>query len=233
MSARDLLGLALSYLFAFGLLGAMEFAQRRWSWPRHLTRKVIHLAAGTWVIGVVSIFEHWWWGLLPSASFIVLNYLFYRRRTFQAMDPPEAAAPGTVYFALSVTLVLAAFWPQGWPGLAVAALMPVTWGDGLAAIVGHGWGRHRYRIVHGLSAGRESEERSWEGSAAMFLGSLVATWGALQLFGLASLREGALWSLIVALSATPVEAISPRGTDNLTIPFLAALLLYLLIPASR
>ena len=101
--------------------------------------------------------------------------------------------------------------------------MAMTWGDALAALIGQGFGRHRY-LVGG-------SERSWEGSAAMFVVSAVAMFLVLLLLPGSSLSplatpSGAGWTLLTALVssgfATLAEAVSPHGTDNLSVPLVAA-----------
>lgn len=223
MSGRDILGLVLSYIFAFGLIGLAE-AVRAWrGWPTEFTRKVIHIAAGSWVIAIIYIFEHWWWGVIPTASFVILNYIFYRFTIFKAMDT-RGSMPGTVYFALSITILLLLLWPRGQEGIVAVGVMPMTWGDAFASLIGVRWGRHRYEAL--------GSRRSWEGSAAMFVFSLLATFVVLLLVGLPlSPAEGFLYSFLMALGATLVEAFSPWGLDNLSVPFFSTGLLYLLLAA--
>ncbi len=233
MSQGDVIGLVASYVCAFGLLGAAE-AVRKWrGWPQDFTRKIVHIGAGMWVWGVLRLFDNWRWGLVPFATFIVLNYIFYRRQTFKAMDAVDSG-PGTVYFALSITLLHALLWRKGEPGdrapIAVAAVMAMTWGDALAAIVGRNWGRHTYHAF-----GRST--RSWEGSAAMALFSVAAIALTLLILPGSALSPTstplapstvALWSVVGAAVATAAEALSPAGSDNLSVPLATALALFLL-----
>ncbi len=222
MSERDILGLVLSYIFAFGLIGLTE-AVRVWrGWPTEFTRKVIHIAAGSWVIGIVYIFDHWWWGVVPTASFVILNYIFYRFTIFKAMDT-RGSTPGTVYFALSITILLLLLWPRGQERVVAAGVMPMTWGDAFASLIGVRWGRHRYQVL--------GSRRSWEGSAAMFVFSLVATFLVLLIGLPLSPTEGFLYSFLMALGATLMEAFSPWGLDNLSVPLFSTGLLYLLLAA--
>ena len=221
MSGRDILGLVFSYVFAFGLIGLAEVVRAWRGWPTEFTRKVIHIAAGSWVIAIIYIFDHWWWGVIPTASFVILNYIFYRFTIFKAMDA-RGSTPGTVYFALSITILLLLLWPRGQEGIVAAGIMPMTWGDAFASLIGVRWGRHRYQVL--------GTRRSWEGSVAMFVFSLSATFLVLFLLGLPlSPAEGFLYSLLVALGATLVEAFSPWGLDNLSVPFFSTGLLYLLL----
>ncbi|MBI2846059.1 MAG: phosphatidate cytidylyltransferase [Chloroflexi bacterium] len=218
ISVRDILGIILSFVLAFGMIGVAEFSRRRWGVPRQVTRKAIHIAAGMWVLGIIAIFDHWWMGIIPPAAFILLNYLFWKHQIFKAMDALQEGW-GTVAFAFSITLLLALFWSQGRPEIPAAGLMPMVWGDSSAALVGTYFGRHKYSF--------RGQVRSWEGSAAMFTFGFLATWLALLALGL---PESSLTnSLIVAGGATVVEAISPKSADNLTVPFVSCGLLYVLI----
>ena len=79
-------------------------------------------------------------------------------------------------------------------------------GDGLAAIAGRGPGRHRYRVF---------SDKSAEGSIAMLLSSLA--------IALVFTPLGWL-SIPVAIASAAIEAISPPGYDNLTVPLLASAL---------
>ncbi len=95
-----------------------------------------------WVWGILALFDNWKIGLIPFATFIVLNYIFYRFTIFEAMDS-EDSTPGTVYFAFSITLLYALFWrTDGSPDRAVVATdgvitncpsMPNLWGQRTAA----------------------------------------------------------------------------------------------------
>lgn len=232
MTQRDLVGLVASYIYAFGLLFVVEAIGKRLRWRQAFTRKLVHIGAGMWIWGILGLFDTWAYGIIPFATFIVLNYLFYRYQIFKAMDTTEST-PGTVYFAISITLLFVLLWRPAGPvdraPIAAAAVMAMTWGDGLASIVGQAFGRHPYRVL--------DHQRSWEGTAAMAIASLVTIGLTLWLL------PGSAWSpfstpfpaarLVVmtlggALVATAAEALSPAGTDNLSVPLLTGLALFLL-----
>lgn len=227
---QNILGLAASYGYALLLLVGGEVLHRRGHVPGHITRKLIHIGAGLWVFGVLALFHDLRFGLLPFASFVLVNYLIYRLRLSRAMGE---SSPGTVYFALMITILFALFWRPGSPNdrvaLAVAGAMALTWGDALAALVGQRWGQRRYRIGGG--------NRTWEGSATMFVASVLAIGLSLWLVPGSSLSPAAapigvgrafVAALVAAAAATLAEAASPHGTDNLSVPLVAALVAGLL-----
>ncbi|NDJ24710.1 phosphatidate cytidylyltransferase [Nostoc sp. B(2019)] len=226
MTNNDFIGLVASYIYAFGLLIVGEGLRRLFDVQPDLTRKVIHIGAGMWVFGVLLLFNHWEIGIIPFATFIGLNYLFYRYRLVGAMDT-EDSSPGTVYFAVSVTLLFGLLWRPDGPTdnapIAVAGIMAMTWGDALAALIGRRFGQHKYQVGNSV--------RSWEGSAAMFVASTTAIFLVLLLLPGSSLSPLAtplglghafLVALVSATFATLAEAVSPHGTDNLSVPLVAA-----------
>ncbi len=95
----------------------------------------------------------------------------------------------------------------------------MTWGDGLAALIGQRFGQHHYKVW--------GREKSWEGSLTMALVSYFVS--SLVLLGV----QGNVWqtwvvSLAVALVATGLEAFSMFGIDNLTVPLGSAALSFVL-----
>lgn len=227
MSGQDVLGLVVSFVYAFSLLGIAEAIQRIRNYPQDFTRKFVHIGAGSWVFGILAMFDHWYIGIIPFLSFIGLNYLTYRLRLLKAVDD-EDSTPGTVYFALSISILFLLFWRTDSPAdrgyIAAAGAMAMTWGDALASIIGRRWGKHRYTF--------RGDTRSWEGSAAMFAASSIAMFLTLRLVPSSPLAPtvdplplvvclaGAFAGAIVA---TVAEGLSPRGSDNLSVPILASL----------
>jgi phytol kinase len=230
MTTRDWIGLAFSYAYASGLLVFAELIRRWRGYPQEFTRKLVHIGAGMWVFGVLGLFDTWYIGVIPFATFIGVNYLLWRYKLVAAVDAPDSS-PGTVYFALSVTLLFLAFWRTGSPAdkgyIAAAGAMAMTWGDALASIVGERFGRHRYHVA--------GSTRSYEGSAAMFAAAALTLFLTILLvpgsplapqappLGLGTALAAAIGA---ALAATLAEAVSPAGTDNLSVPLVAAAVVF-------
>lgn len=224
--STNVIGLLASYIYATCLLLLGEGMRKFFNIDANLTRKFIHIGAGMWIFAVLILFDNWQLGIIPFASFIVINYFIYRYRLIGAVDS-ENSSPGTVYFAISVTLLFGLLWrPDEVDNnvvVAVAGLMSMTWGDACAALVGQRFGKHKYQIGQAV--------RSWEGSAAMFLVSIVAIFLVLvlvpgSLFSPTSTSYNISLSVYATLAsaslATLAEAVSPQGTDNLSVPLVAA-----------
>jgi phytol kinase len=223
---ENFVGLSISYAYATCLLLIAEASRKFFNLPSELTRKFIHIGAGMWVFGILLLFDSWQIGIIPFTTFIGINFLLYRYRIIAAMDT-EDSSPGTIYFAISVTLLFLLFWRPGTPvdnvPIAVAGVMAMTWGDALAALIGKRFGKHKYQIGQSV--------RSWEGSLAMFIATTIAIFLVLFLLPGSALAQNAvpfdiakaiLVALVTGTSATLAEAISPHGTDNLSVPIVTA-----------
>ena len=128
---------------------------------------------------------------------------------------------GTAYFPLSFAALIWLLWDH--PHLMAASLMSMTWGDALAAVVGQRIGQRRYSVA--------GSTRSLEGSVAMFLVSWAATLAALALLATGHLDFTAMMgaAATTALGAALVEAFSPWGIDNLTVPAVSGMVLVWLL----
>jgi len=232
MTNNDIIGLIASYLYAFGLLFIVEATGKRLRWPQAFTRKIIHIGAGMWIWGILALFDTWSIGIIPFATFIALNFTFYRFQIFKAMDAVDSS-PGTVYFAISITVLFGLLWRTGGAldrvPIAAAAVMAMTWGDGLASIVGQKYGKHPYATF--------GHTRSREGSIAMAVATFVVILLVLALLPGSALSPNSIafsvWGVLLltvigTAVATAAEAFSPAGTDNLSVPLLTGLVLFIL-----
>jgi phytol kinase len=214
----DWLALVISYVYVFAVIGVGEGLRRWRSYSTDFTRKLVHIGVGMWAFGAVLLFVHWYFAIIPPLSFVILNYISYRGEIFKSVELGEKGNLGTVYFPISFAIIICLFWEQ--PGLLVASLMPMTWGDALAAVLGRRYGRHKYRVLSSI--------RSIEGSLAMVIFSWLSVFLALLLLSPLGWQTSLLYSLATAVFATLIEALSPWHIDNLTVPLLAAGLLHLL-----
>lgn len=135
---------------------------------------------------------------------------------------------GPVYYSISITVLVAIFTlVEGllpYIYIPMIALTTMFWGDGLGAPVGKKYGKHKYRTLGGT--------RSLEGSLAVFVGSFIGALFAAWFFGVlnfqvfADIQKMIILSIIAAVTTTVVEAVSPSGYDNFSIPFLGTLVLW-------
>ena len=177
-------------------------------------------------IGTGNVILLAWWLEIPAYISItasifagIVTLLSYIFPLLPGINSVGRQSLGTFFYAVSIGILVAYFWHLQQPQYAALGVLVMTWGDGLAALIGQRFGQHKYK-VWGL-------QKSWEGSLAMLVASYIVS--SLILLGV----QGNIWqtwivSLIVAVVATGLEAFSIFGIDNLTVPLgSAALCLWL------
>jgi phytol kinase len=199
-------GVVLLWLVIVGLIAE---AARRWGQADpEITRKIVHIGMGNvivlaWALGVPA-----WLGITASALFSAIALLSYRIPILPTINGVGRKSLGTFFYAISIGVLIALFWESS-PQIAALGVLVMTWGDGLAALIGQRWGTHRYSLG-GI-------EKSWEGSLTMALASFAVSLLMLQIGGL-GWGQASLIAIIIAVGATILEAFSRWGIDNLTVP---------------
>jgi dolichol kinase len=129
---------------------------------------------------------------------------WFEKQIMKFERPGEFPLRGALLFYVGVFVAFELF-PMS---IAAAATAVLAAGDSVSTVVGRSWGRHKLPI---------NSDKSWEGSAAFFVGALFV----LTFF------VNPVKALMVAVAATAVEA-APWMDDNLTIPLATGLALLLL-----
>jgi dolichol kinase len=185
---------------------------------RKASRKFLHAMIGNLPF-VIPFFSSSIYPVLVAAPFILVTFAVspyspYVNSLSRLRGLAEITEGGhrlgLILYAVSYT-VLALFFASR-PYVIAAGILPMAYGDSLASIVGERWGRTRYRLP---------ADKSLEGSMAMFLGSLLSLLIGVAFFSQVtalSLVDGVLPALGAAAAATLVEAFTPLGFDNLTVP---------------
>ena len=99
--------------------------------------------------------------------------------------------------------------------------MAMTWGDAMASLIGKAYGQRSYTLW--------GQRKTWLGSVACFSWTMLAITLTLRSSGKLGPLPALLYAVVAGLVATLAEALSPKGTDNLFVPFATAGVLYLLL----
>jgi phytol kinase len=190
---------------------------------KEASRKFIHIMlANWWIIAMIFFDNIWIAGILP-ALFIIINYASYKFDIIKSMerddDSGEEKTLGTVFYAISLLIVVMlcfGFFKNTIIGL--VGILVMGYGDGFAAIAGKSIKSKEFSILGG--------KKSLAGCSTMFIISLIIISCALAYF---NVQFWYIKSIIIALVATIFEAISVKGTDNLTVPILTTLMVWMVL----
>ena len=160
---------------------------------------------------------------LVAAPFILLTFLVSPYSHIPGLNAKLKGLSGItdeghhfalVYYAISYT-ILALFFSST-PYIIAAGILPMAYGDSLAALIGERYGKTNYHVF---------ANKSVEGSLVMLLVSFFSLECSLLFFAALyplDFLNVTIAALCVAFVATFAEALSPRGLDNLTVPILGA-----------
>ncbi|HET54315.1 MAG TPA: phosphatidate cytidylyltransferase [Ignavibacteria bacterium] len=200
--------------YVFTVVGVMDFLVKKKNFPQDISRKIVHIAAGSWLIFWLFFDDsHWskYFNIAPAFIWTVL--LIIKGLTADSNDEAvktmtrtgdrRELLKGPLYFTLVMCLMGTVYYKTP---LALTAMGVLAWGDGLAPIFGKRYGKNKYYIF---------AEKSLQGSAAfLLLGFLGAVLFNVLFYD--SIDFGFI--LVAVIIATIVEAFSPRDADNILIP---------------
>ncbi|BAQ63268.1 diacylglycerol/polyprenol kinase family protein [Geminocystis sp. NIES-3709] len=206
---------AIVILYLGILLLIAEILSRYHKTDSELTRKIVHIGTGN------VILLAWWLNiskdviLLASvvASFIAI--MSYFLPILPSVNGVGRNSLGTLFYAISIGILTALFWQNGQRQFTAIGILIMSYGDGMAALIGQKWGKHKYQIL--------GNQKSWEGSLTMTGVSILVT-----VIILGFTWQNLLIASIVGIFATILETFSSIGIDNLTVPVASGIIVYYL-----
>lgn len=226
-------------IYIQGLILVMEKLVNAGTVSSDLSRKVIHIAAGSYI---------WIWLFIDtsdlSAMFnIIVPLLFFATflmkgfkatpddkdvKTMTRTGDPRELHKGPLYFTI-VMMVAGTLFFDTWVGVFIMAI--VGWGDGIAPYIGKKFGGKTYKTL--------GREKTVTGSISVFVFSVAGClvfWVLLGVIGGGAepilpeivLVEMIIVVIILGLVAMIVEAFSPSDIDNLLLPASTIIVMFVL-----
>jgi len=119
---------------------------------------------------------------------------------------------GLVYYAIAWTVLAYVFFD--YKEVIAIGILAMSYGDGFASLLGLRYGKRIYQIF--------SDKKSYVGSLAMFLFTLLMFEITLFYYHVPVQQLTFPFLLGLAGVATILEGCTPKGLDNLTVPFMLA-----------
>lgn len=218
---NNFIGILVSYVYiALVIIGAKIFKKK----GKEASRKFIHIMLGNWWFIAMYYFTNVWFAAFVPATFVIINYISYKKDLIKVMERDVQDGLGTVYYAISLLiLVIVSFGVYKEPSLGLIPNLVMAYGDGLAGLLGRMIKSKRYKL--------SDTKKSVAGSITMFVISTLLIGGYLLYWHKEIFLSTPHWPLVAVLigfAITAIEAISEKGTDNITVP-LGTLCMLLLI----
>jgi phytol kinase len=201
-----------------GLVFLASEILRRLKQDPELVRKVVHIGTGNVLLIAWWLHIPTWLCVTAGVTFSAIALASHYTNILPMIHDVGGKTYGVFYYALSITILVVFLWDSH-PQYAVIGVMVMSWGDGMAALIGKRFGKHSF--VH------LGNKRSLEGSFAMFVTSLIVMIGIFGITHSIHTRDITI-AIPVAAIAALLEAYSPGGTDNISVPLSSAALSYVL-----
>lgn len=211
------------------------FAHRGWI-SGQTGRKIIHMGTGPifvlcWLLFPDEPLARYLAAIIPlmiSLQFLLVGLgLMKDQAAVDAMtrrgDRREILR-GPLIYGIAFVVLTVLYWKDS--PIGITALMLLCGGDGLADIIGKRFGSARLPW---------SKNKSWAGSAAMFIGGVGFAILVIYVFIQAGVFSSSLMSFLpplfwISLVCTVVESLPLEEYDNFTVPIAAVILGYFLLP---
>ncbi len=215
-------GVALAVGVVAALMVVAACLRKRIDLDPETARKIVHVGSGVLAMSFPWLFTSPYpvavaCGVSAVALVVIRHTSVFPRQVKEVLGSVDRGSSGEFYFPLAVALLF----PLSRGDLALY-LIPVcilTFSDTAAAVLGSRYGITHYRALSG--------RKSIEGSLAFFVVTLAVTCCLLLLFTGIDGFDLLLIAALVALVTTLAEAIATGGTDNLAVPLIAFLFLFL------
>lgn len=175
---------------------------------------------GNWWYIVISVFSNVLYAAIVPFFFIFVNYYSLKKPSgfLQNLERTNSKSYGLVLYPLSLVIMVIASYATEKPYFGGIGVMALAYGDGFAALIGSKFSYCEYKIW--------GKRKTLTGSLAMLLFSFMSI---CILFIVAGVKIYSLPLVAVCLVATIVEAITPLGFDNISIPLVAVVTYSLLV----
>lgn len=212
LSATGVGLLMLGILLSAGCLRALA------QWPAEYTRKWVHILCGTVAMSFPIWLDHAGYVLLLCLLFSIIILWSGSRAGWYFLHGVPRLTYGALVFPWVVFLCFMMYRWSGDPLFHYVPLGVLAWSDPVAAMAGQRWPRGAFRI--------RGDHKTLTGAIFFFLTASLSSvalfrWGIGWPWG-----PSILTAVLVALSATLAESLTPLGLDNLTIPLSSIFILH-------
>ena len=216
----DWISFTILFFGIFGLVGSSELVRIKLGWKPEVSRKLVHILAGSMALASPFIFVSNIPPTLLGFIFFTINLFAIKTKFFKGMHSTERKTYGTVYFPLAYVL-LCIFWWDRQITFQISLLI-LTFADTAAALIGEKWNNP-------ILFKPWRDKKTIQGSLGMGITSFLLTGIGTIVFryitDIEALEAPTLFLLciIVALMSTITEMLSDSGSDNLSVPIVSAI----------
>ncbi len=239
----DLLLMLLVYLYVFAMILLPMALKKKDKISKFIARKMVHFTAGLAVLSS-PFFASPWFAVVVAGSLSVFTLLSSKKSKVKVLkelydtigeeqEEKVGYLQGPFHYCLSITVLIAFFviFAPDKLYFPIAGILIMIISDTLASLVGKNYGKIKIRLSW------TNTTRTVEGSTTFFISAFILCFLSFLIFGLVipmaqhpfnTLVDVLIVALVTSALATVIELISPSTWDDLLVPILSTLIIYLL-----
>lgn len=213
---NNIAGLVVSFIFLGSIIAFAIALGKVAKVSSETVRKIVHVGVSNWWFVEMAFFTQLRFALVGPIVFIITNSLFTFLDWGKAIGFDDRKRNyGLIYFPVTLLVLVLLQYNGVLSSLAcLVGVLVMGYGDGLAALIGKKWGKKKLPIPSG--------GKTYVGTLAMALISSVVSFILILVFSSLSFATAMGVSLLIGVVASLVEASTPLGIDNLSVPLICA-----------
>ena len=220
MIQNDFIGVALVYIYVLILLFVTEKVLKKYP---HINRKILHIMTGN-IAFILPIFQtREIMTFVAAGPFILFTFLMSSHTPIKSIRGKTSSAGhsmGLVYYSITWTILAYLFFDN--MVIIAVGILAMSYGDGFASLIGVRYGKHKYNI--------SGDEKSYIGSISMFVFTFILMIIAVLFYDMIITYNLMMILVFISFISAVAEGITPKGLDNFSVPIIAAMLFYVLMP---
>jgi len=216
MYQNDLVGVLIVYFYVALLLVISEKIMKKYPF---YGRKFLHIMTGN-IAFLLPIFQtKEIMAFLAAGPFILLTYLMSPKSPIKSIKGKTSATGhgmGLVYYSISWTILAYVFFEN--KIVISIGILAMSYGDGFASLIGSKFGKIKFKI--------SGNYKSLLGSFSMLIFSYITFIIAILFYDFSINSNVLIFLMIIASSGMIIELFTPKGFDNLSVPFITSILFY-------
>ena len=98
----NIIGIIASYLYVGLVIAGGKIFEKK---GKEASRKFIHIMLGNWWFVAMYFFTNVWYAAVAPLTFVIINYLSYKKNLIKVMERDEQDGLGTIYFAIALLIL--------------------------------------------------------------------------------------------------------------------------------
>lgn len=214
----------LLYTFAFLVILALsEFVYKKLKIAAEYTRKISHFTATLTSLSFIYVFQsHWFVFGLAVFSFILL-FVGKLKNAFRSIEDVPRQTLGSYVLPVGIYISFAISDFLNDRLLFILPILILAISDTTAGIMGVAYQKGGNKIsVYGKTL-----DKTFAGTFAFLISTFIISFSTFMIYGF-DFQRVLILTIAVSIATTITELLSPYGSDNLTIPVVASILLIFL-----